>query len=245
MSDSVIRKLLAAVGTIAIVVGGLFVLLPPVGEVLPVDALVSLLGNDYLVAAAVAGVALSLGIVALVVRSLTGIEQTVPPDPEGVSRAPLFGSSFDDELTDWPGFIASLVGDPETVRDRLRDVAVTGEMRRQQCARPAARRTVETGEWTDDADAATYLAPPDSPSLGDRFRAWTNGESWYRHGAKRTAVAIVDEYGANDTGSSTQATRDVSGVDDSQSDRDQKHGRESTTNGSTRGQNPPGGAATR
>ena len=63
--------------------------------VLPVDAAVAALGNDYFLVAAVGAVALALGLAAYASGRTANIDQTEMPAPERPTSAPAAGSGFD------------------------------------------------------------------------------------------------------------------------------------------------------
>lgn len=124
-----------------------------------VATLVSTVGGDYFFLAALAGVAL-LGAIPVVVsaRSAT-LQQADTHDPETPVDRPPAGRDFDDTVSSWR-FRLPLVGTEvrESVRERLRRAAVGALVRSRDCDRDRAERLVTRGEWTDDSEAAAFLA---------------------------------------------------------------------------------------
>lgn len=159
-----------------------------------VSAAVERLGNDYLLVAVIGGVAFVLTLLFVVIRVLTGIDQITPPEPEGIPTARHPGAEFD-QFVDGPVGLRSLMGSGERqqVQDRLREVAVQTVMQRTNCSREAARRRVDEGKWTEDADAAAYLGGPEGPDAPwpSRIKAALIGRSWHQWAARRAARDIV------------------------------------------------------
>lgn len=180
-------------------------------EVLPVDGLVGLLGNDYLLVAAVAVAVAGVAVAAVASGREANQARGDLPGPEAATTAPTAGDGLDDALAD-PTLAVPLVGrSREAVRDRLREAAVATVRRRRNCSEEAARRRVETGAWTDDPVAASFLAEgatPDRPATRGRpparpddpgpaslpGRLWTalGGGLAFGSRAGRTAAAVAD-----------------------------------------------------
>ena len=186
----VLRYLLVLVGVGAFAIG-----LSGGAVIAPLAATaIEVLGNDYLLVAVVAGLALGLMLLALGVRAIRGSTQFVPPDPEGIPSAPSPGHEFDGYVDG--GFSPRrllFTDEHDRVRDRLRETAIQTEMRRSNCAREEARQRIDRGTWTDDVEAAAYVGEDESmkPPVTSRIGAAVRGESWYQRGARRTARAIV------------------------------------------------------
>lgn len=207
------RLPLMVLGGLAFALGVLTIVAPAVADAIPIEAVVALLGNDYILVAALAGAAVLVVLTVLVARGVTGINQTTPPDPEEVHSVPRFGEAFD-EVISRGGLRALLTTERHRqVRTRLREAAIATVMRETNCTRAEARERVERGTWTDDPEAAAFLAeakegnlesgsgpgPGPGPATGPgsatgvaaRVRAAIGGETPFQRGARRTAAEIV------------------------------------------------------
>lgn len=149
--------------------------------------------NDYLfvVPLGLAAVAVVLG--ALASRSIRGIDQATPPDPEGVPTADPAGAEFD-RLVEG-GWRSAVAAHRQRARlqQRLQETAIRTVTRVERCSRAAARRQVEAGTWTDDPVAAAYLA--EDSERGQRSAtadvgAFLRLESPLQRRARRAARAI-------------------------------------------------------
>lgn len=176
---------LVAVGVVAF---GL-ALVPGVVTLLPVEAVVEWLGNDYFVLGAFGGVALAV-LGWMVARRATGrVEQASPPDPETVPDAPRPGERVDDLLARWPGGLGG--ADRDYLRERLRAAAVYAELGEGRSP-TAARERVDSGTWTDDPVAARFLgADPAGPTIAERLRLALRGDAWTQHAARRAARELA------------------------------------------------------
>lgn len=182
------RILAAAVGVVGLAAALVFVAAPETAGA--GSELVELAGNDYVLAAAVAAVALAVVVAVLGQRSVGGIDQATPPDPETVQNAPRPGVEFDRavERASWLPF----AGDADrraAVRERVRTAVVRSVMHREGVSRDEARTRVETGAWTDDRAAADFLSESGRAPLTERLVAFLSGGSQFERGAKRA----VDE----------------------------------------------------
>jgi hypothetical protein len=168
------------------------VFVPGLGEALPIETAIDVLGSDYLVVAGLGIVALVLLIVMLVARAVSSVDEAAPPEPEYVERVPVLGAAFDDLVDDGLGLRATYFSDePEEVREDLREQATRTLIRKRGLAREEARALVESGEWTDDRAASEFLAVNGAASRSDRVRAALRGESWLQYGARAAGEAIV------------------------------------------------------
>lgn len=160
---------------------------------------IEVLGNDYLLVAVIAGVAILITLIAGGVRMVRGNVQYDPPDPEGIPSAPYAGYEFD-ELTDGGMQLRRWLfsDDYETLHDRLRETAIQTIINRSNCSYEEAERRVEQGSWTADAEAASFLGgenvPP--PPAAGRVRAALRGQRWQQRGARRTVEAIAQYTGS-------------------------------------------------
>lgn len=182
------RVLLAAAG-VAALLGALTLDTP---ELLPVDAAVSALGNDYFLVAGVGAVALALGLAVYASGRTSNIDQTEMPAPERPTSAPTPGSGFDAGRRRWalavPVYGASR---RRRLRGRLRTAAVETVRHADNCDRATAEARVDRGEWTDDDVAAAFLAEGRRVPLGARLRSVLRGRPPVGYAARRTAEAVV------------------------------------------------------
>ena len=189
------RLLVAALGIGVFGLAAVVVLVPGAESLLPVDAAVEALGLDYLLVAILGVVAVLVTLLILAMRALGGQDQATPPDPESIETVPRFGADVDAVVEDGLGLRNRLLGDGgEAVRERFRETAVRTVARVDNCDHASARRRVADGTWTDDPEAAAFLAE-DGAGAGTmrmRVRAALAGESLFQRGARRTASAIVD-----------------------------------------------------
>lgn len=122
------------------------------------------------------------------------------PEPERpVSVRPL-GSRFDQTLED-RRLGLPVVGDAarERLHADLRATALRTVCRVGHCGRETAADHLARGDWTDDADAAAFLAADDPPepslatAVADVFRSveLIGGDPWFRVQATKAAEAVV------------------------------------------------------
>ena len=153
-------------------------------------AVVSALGNDYLLLVVLAGVAALVAVPAIVSGRSRNLDQTEMPATERPAEAPGPGAGFD-RAVERRFDLGALFGEREDLRERLR-TATVGALVRSGVERSTATERVERGEWTDDAVAAAFLAG-DSPPLATRLRAWLGGRHWEQAAARHTARVLVEE----------------------------------------------------
>ncbi|WP_440991888.1 DUF7269 family protein [Haloarchaeobius baliensis] len=166
-----------------------------IATLLPVDAAVGLLGNDYLVVAAVAAVGFALALLLVLSGRPGNVDEVTTPDPERAVSLPVPGDDFDAAMGSRIALVPLVGGtDRSGMRDRLRADVVHWLMRSENYSRTEAELQVATGNWTDDPDAALFLA--DGGSRTDRasamLRSWLRLRPWVQVGALRTARALVD-----------------------------------------------------
>lgn len=189
-----LRAVLALLGGTILAVGAVAIARPSFSRGLPVEAVLGVLGNAYVLVAIFGGLAMFVVLAVLGARAIGGINQTSPPDPEGVHPVPRFGESFD-AFVDDAGIRAWLLEDRhEEVRTRLRESAIATVMREGNYTRSTARDRVDRGEWTDDPEVGAFLA--DSTEAGDvglgaRVLAAIRGESPFQRSARRSADEIA------------------------------------------------------
>ncbi|MFD1647797.1 DUF7269 family protein [Haloarchaeobius litoreus] len=166
-----------------------------IASLLPVDAAVELLGNDYLVVAAVAATGFALALLLVLSGRPGNVDEVTTPDPERAISLPVPGDDFDDAMGSRLALLPLVGGtDRAGIRERLHSDVVHWLMRSENCSRTEAELRVATGDWTDDRDAALFLA--DRPSRRARasaiLRSWLRLRPWVQVGAHRTARALVD-----------------------------------------------------
>lgn len=167
----------------------LAVLSPAIAAILPVGAVVEVLGNDYLLTAAVAVLALAALLAVLATRATTGVTEATPPPVEGTAAgAP--GRDLDATLDSLSPF--RVTERHRRVHARLRTAAVETVAEADRCSRPAASDRVDSGEWTDDAAAAAFVADEtlDPPGLVARVTAVLRREHWFRRRVDATVTAM-------------------------------------------------------
>lgn len=169
-----------------------------VASTLPVADLLGTFGNDYLVVAALGGVTLLVA-VTIAARG-DGVVQSEMPTPEEGVTVPTPGDGLAATL-DHPRLAVPLLasGAREAVRERLRGSAVRALVHAEGYTEQEARERVASGRWTDDPDAAAFLAEGRRlPPLGAYRRALASGDPWFAHGARRTADAVAGVVGPTD-----------------------------------------------
>ncbi|MFC6955398.1 DUF7269 family protein [Halorubellus litoreus] len=166
------------------------------------EALVGLLGNDYLVAAAVAALALAVTVPVAVSARASALDQATMPTPEATLAMPRPGETVDEALESGVAFVPYVSRDrKEAVRQEVRRTAVDVVARRDSCSRDDARERVADGSWTSDEAAAAFLATDDAPSrdvarsdgVGAYLGALAHGDTLFQRRARRTTAVIAGE----------------------------------------------------
>lgn len=183
------RRVWAAVGAALFGVALLVLLVPAVGSIVPVAAVVAALGNDYLLVAALAALVLVATLAVLGLRWVTGVSEATTPTVEtAASGAP--GRDVDETLDSLPP--VRVTPAQRRLHRRLRSAAIGVVAEATQRSRGDARARVEDGTWTDDAEAAAFVAdeelqpPPVAQRLGARLRR----EHWFRRRVAATVASI-------------------------------------------------------
>lgn len=186
-----LRIALGAAGVCVLALALLVVAVPAVSEAFPSDALVEAVGSDYVLAAAVGVVAALLVVAVVALRGLDGIDQATMPNPETVQHAAYPGVRFDRTVTERLHLLPHRpTEEDERLRARIRRAAERAVMRRENVSRDRANELVESGEWTDDDLAATFLSDGERPWIGTRLRALVSRRSWFQIGARRAADEV-------------------------------------------------------
>lgn len=165
-----------------------------------IGAVVGLLGNDYLFVVPLGLVGVGAMAAALVRRSVRGVDQATPGDPERVPTGDPPGASFDRLLGG--GIRAALDARRrrERARGRLRGAAVRTVMRSANCSHGEALRRVDEGSWTDDPAAASFLAEDGDRRVGILAAvAAIRGAAPFQRRARR-AVRAIERVDGGDRG---------------------------------------------
>lgn len=184
---------IAAVGVALFGLGTVVGLIAPgTAGLVPVSVVVDRLGNDYFLVATLALVAVAFALFVLVRRGRTR-SGTPVPEPERVPSGPHPGADFDRFVDAHPLLAAPCPG-RRNVRNRLRETAIATVQCISSVPRDAARERVNTGSWTDDPEAAAFLAGESAPRRSpiERVGALLRGETPDQRRARRAAAAIVE-----------------------------------------------------
>lgn len=163
-------------------------------DALPTSAAVVALGNDYMLAAALAGLTLVVVVGLLLTDRSSVITNAAPPDVEVAMSLPTPGDDFEALRRRRRSFLP-YVGreNREVASERLRRAAIHQLMRYGNMRRPEAEAAVERGDWTTDRHAAILLRA-DVP-LEERIKAWPHAwiraRPWYSFAVTRAVVAVV------------------------------------------------------
>lgn len=186
---AVTRKAPAAAGLGLLGLAALVVVSPAIEERIPMGAVIERLGNDYVLVAVVAALALAALLVVLLARTVTGVTEAAPPAVEGTTPgAP--GRDVDEALDSLSPF--RVTERHRRVHERVRTAAVEAVAEARGCSRPAARERIESGEWTDAADAAAFVADDeiDPPGVGRRIATRLRRDDWFRRRVDATVAAL-------------------------------------------------------
>lgn len=218
------RGLFLVIGLSVFAIGLLVAFDPGTADRLPMETLITALGSDYLVVAALGLAALGVATFAVLFRRLTGVQEARTPVVERVQSATYPGASFDRSNGGLFGTWTST-----STRDRLREAAIQSLVRSEGCSRSAAERRIEDGSWTDDAVVARLLGNTGSRGvLGGAF------------GVKDRAERTVEAIEAIDAGRYRETTVARDG-DRAARDDDRVRGDDAArTNGSDHGETEKG-----
>lgn len=192
------RALAAALGVLGLAAALVVVAAPEPGEGSIAAALVAAAGNDYVLAAAVAAVALAVVASVLALRGVGGIDQTTPPEPETVQNAPHPGVAFDRAVEG--GSWSPFGGDDDrrsAARERVRRAVVRSVMHREGLSREDARDRVDAGAWTDDRTAAAFVGDSARVPFGRRLLGALLPGSRFERGAERAVDELCRREGVD------------------------------------------------
>lgn len=183
---SLARRLAVACGALALCLA----VLSALGRV-DLTAAVTLLGNDYVFVAAIAAVGGLLALSTALSARRVGRYQARTPDPEGPVSAPTPGHTIDSLLADWR-LRVPLVGRSRRrlLRARLRAAVVATLQRVEGCDQETATARVDSGAWTTDRWAGSFLGHCRGPTLGQRLAAWRAGETWIDRRVRHTVAEL-------------------------------------------------------
>lgn len=196
MSDGLSRLRVAVgfLGLVAVGVGGGFLATPTAASDLGVSAMLTQVGNAYLVVAATGG--LLFGYVLWVTTgAMTGATLPELPAVESRTASPVPGSEVDRMMTraidDFDG-PSRPVAHEDNLRERLQADAVATLVLRRGSSPTEATEAVKDGTWTDDRFAAAYLGGSDAPRprLHQRLVARFVGPALDERRIRRTIEAI-------------------------------------------------------
>ena len=171
------RRLPAAVGVVAVLVGLAGVVAGLTGPFSLTEVFVTVVG----LLALIPGARYALE------RRAVDPNWTDLGDPERRYRAPTPGDDFDRHVNVGHLPVASL----RRTRSRIRDAAVASMVANGVPAETAEER-VESGEWTDDPVAASFLRPgPTRVPIRDRIRALIDGRPIVQVRASRAVAAVA------------------------------------------------------
>jgi hypothetical protein len=159
-----VRWLLVAAGLLGVGLAVLIAVRPATAGVLPLEAVIALLGSDYVVVAVVGCLAVGCAVVLFGVRVRRGVTAATPPVVEGVQSATYPGVGID--RSDGRSLAAeNLAADDR--RSRLRAAAIAALQAAEGCSQDRARGRVDDGSWTPDGVASAWLAA-DAESATDQ-----------------------------------------------------------------------------
>lgn len=159
-----LKAIVFILGAVAVVLGLATFFIPGLADAFViVRRLEVTLGNDYLLVGVVAGAAIALGLV-FAFRGRAGtVRQVETPDAEGVQSVPAPGDDFDELVREASGWRSR--EKKGEVRERVRRAAIDVVADKENCSRPEAERYVDTGTWTADRYASSFIGGRDAPQL--------------------------------------------------------------------------------
>lgn len=178
-----VRWLLAVGGGVAVGAALLVAVYPPAARLFPITAAVALFGSDYVVVAAIGGVAIAFAVVLFAVRLWRRQTETTPPVVERVQSAIHLGSAVDNT-----GGLSLATADGDR-RQQLRAAAIAATEATEGCSKPEATARVDSGSWTTDQVASAWLASGDAQSTATDGGTATASEQTVR----RTTQAITEK----------------------------------------------------
>ncbi len=179
------RPLLTVVGILAVAWGLAVVFAPGLASVFSTGAIfVKLVGVLTLVQ----------GLRVVQSRRRRDLKQAETGDPETNVTLPTPGADFDENLRTIHAMSRQKqFRARKRLRRSLERSLVEAIAQRENCSEDDARAQLETGSWTDDAEAASFLGGPSAPrrSWREWLRQSFGGETRFQKRARRTANAVV------------------------------------------------------
>lgn len=179
------RSAITAVGILAVGSGLALVFAPDLATLFPLRELfVKFVGL----------LAFVQGLRVVQARRHTDVEGAETGDPETNVTLPIPGQDFDDRLrTVHTGPRKRRFRSRKAVRERLEAALVEAIVQREGCSDDGARTRIETGEWTDDPEAAAFVAGRPAPRRS--WRQWLRqsfgSETAFQYRARKTADAVT------------------------------------------------------
>jgi len=133
-----------------------------------------------------------------------------PGDPERRTPAAVPGADLDERIERATGPGRGGHRARRDVTERIREITIATVARGRNVSVETAGQLVETGDWTDDATAAAFLARRSSYPVRVRLRAILSGRSRYESGLR----AVTDALGRIDDGESESAGGETTGASD-------------------------------
>ncbi|WP_049971294.1 DUF7269 family protein [Haladaptatus cibarius] len=180
------RPLITVVGILAIG-GGLAVVFAP--------ELAGFLSTGAIFVKLVGVLTLVQGLRVVQGRRNNDLLQAETDDPETNVTLPTPGTEFDERLLQvHSGPRKERFRARKKLRATLETSLVEAIVQREGCSKDEARTQLETGEWTDDAEAAAFLGGPSAPrrSWREWFRQSFGGQTRFQRRARRTADAVTE-----------------------------------------------------
>lgn len=174
------RRLLLAVGGVSTAVGVGLLVAPGAGRV----------AGTLPVVGAVLAVAVLGGLVT-VARVSTPRERPDQPVPTGPESS-VPGERFDRRLAAIPAHSERGADERAAVRDRLRPLVVAHLVRERGLGPETARERIDSGEWTDDPEAAALFTDA-SPSMGAQLRALLGGPAAFERRVDRVVAVLTND----------------------------------------------------
>ena len=119
-----------------------------------------------------------------------------PPTPEIGLQSAVPGDEIDEDIGRLArGSRRRTIGGRREIHDRIGELAISVLMRRERCSRDEAIDLLETGEWTDDPIAASFLGTV-RPPYRLQLRAAFSSEPRFSRRTRRTIdelYRIVEE----------------------------------------------------
>ncbi|WP_423745613.1 hypothetical protein V5735_06520 (plasmid) [Haladaptatus sp. SPP-AMP-3] len=180
-----VRSVVTAVGVLAVGWGLAVVFAPGLATLFPLpDLFVKFVGL----------LAFVQGLRVVQSRRHTDIDGTDTGDPETNVTLPIPGQEFDERLRSvHSGPRKRRFRSRKELRERLESALVEAIVQREGCSDDGARTRIETGEWTDDPEAAAFVAGQPAPrrSWREWLRQSFGSETAFQHRARRSARAVA------------------------------------------------------